>query len=107
MIFPKVTKRFGRLASKDRLTKVTVKVVGAALIAAGLAIGGAGKPMANTPAIETPAAASIVGRVITLPTAPALSITDGTTLMAVHYSHSSHASHASHASHCSSASYCN
>lgn len=105
MIFPKVSKRFGRLASKDRLTKATVRIVGAALIAAGLATGGVSKGMANTPAAEVPAVASAAGRVITLPAAPALSITDGTTLMAVHHSHSSHVSHSSHSSHCSA--YCN
>jgi hypothetical protein len=99
MLFPKVRKRFGRLASGDRLTKATVKLVGAALIAAGLSLG---------PAADTKASVSepqLTGRVIVLPAAPAISITDGTTF-AQHVSHSSHASHTSHGSHCSGYSYC-
>jgi len=106
MIFPKVSKRFGRLASKDKLSKATIRIVGAALIAAGLATGSANESMANTPVGEPSVVASAAGRVITLPAAPPLSLTDGSSVVATHYSHTSHASHASHASHCSSYSYC-
>jgi hypothetical protein len=105
MIFPKVSKRFARLASKDKLSKATMKLVGAALLAAGLVVSGVDNSSASLPT-EVSHVAPVTGRVITLPTAPALSITDGTTLMAGHYSHTSHASHTSHGSHCSGYSYC-
>lgn len=105
MIFPKVSKRFGRLASKDKLSKATMKLVGAALLAAGLVASGVSDSRASLPTVIDQVAA-VSGRVITLPAAPTLSITDGTTLMAGHYSHTSHASHTSHGSHCSGYSYC-
>jgi hypothetical protein len=106
MIFPKVQKRFGRLASKDKISKATVKVVGAALLAAGMAVSTPADVRADVGLLPTSQAHSLAGGVITLPLAPRLIITDGTTTLANHYSHSSHASHTSHGSHCSGYSYC-
>lgn len=104
MIFPKVKKRFSRLAPTEKLSRATVKLVGAALIAAALGTADLSELRAET-SLGTDAVATALGRVIVLPAAPAVSVTEGTTAMAAHYSHSSHASHSSHvshASHCSS-----
>lgn len=102
MIFPKVVKRFGRLGSAEKLAKTTLKFVSASLLAAGLVSAVASQGHA---AIADVGRNAVVGRVIVLPVAPSVSITDGTTF-ATHYSHSSHASHASHGSHCSGYSWC-
>jgi hypothetical protein len=101
MTFPKVKKSFGRLSSGERLTKGTMTLLGASLLAAGLGLGGIAESkgaVGDIQAVSTPA-----GRVIVLPAVPPISITDGTKTMAGHVSH---ASHASHASHCSGYSYC-
>jgi hypothetical protein len=105
MNFPRVNKGFAKLAGAEKLGRATVKTIAAALMAAGVILGGSHAPKADTANdyISAPA-----GRVFVLQAAPSMLLTDGTTTMqlAQHVSHSSHASHASHASHCSSYSYC-
>ena len=106
MIFPKVTKKFGRLASVKKLSRGTMKVIGAALVAAGISLSNAPDGHASVPPDRVSISSNVSGRVIVLPLAPVVTITDGTTILANHYSHSSHASHVSHGSHCSGYSYC-
>jgi hypothetical protein len=104
MKFPSVKKGFGRIVAAERIGRRTVKLVGAALVAAGLVVQGAHVAKADfgQPGIQ----ASWPGGVIVIPVAPAINLTDGTIVIADHFSHSSHASHASHVSHCSGYSYC-
>jgi hypothetical protein len=93
-MFPEVKKKFGRLASASTIGKAAL---GAAVAASVTAVAGA------TAEADTPPQAGLdnptVDRVIALPGAPSVKITDGDkTFVATHYSHSSHASHASHTS---------
>lgn len=105
MKFPKVNKGFARLAGAEKLGRATVKTIAAALMAAGVILGGSNAPKADVAGDYMVAPA---GRVFVLQAAPSMLLTDGTTTMQLvqHVSHSSHSSHASHASHCSSYSYC-
>jgi len=106
MIFPKVTKKFGRLESLKKLSTGTMKIVSAALVAAGITLSNVPDAYAGLPHAEARTSSHAHGGVIVLPSAPSVSITDGTTMLAGHYSHTSHASHVSHGSHCSGYSYC-
>jgi hypothetical protein len=101
MKFPSVKKAFGRVASTERISRKTVKLVGAAFLAAGLVIANAPVSRADTgPSIHQFARA---GGVFVIPAAPSITLSDGTTRVAGHVSHSSHVSHGSH---CSGYSYC-
>jgi hypothetical protein len=106
MKFPKVNKGFAKLAGAEKLGRATLKTIAAALMAAGVVLGGSNASKADTAGdyISAPA-----GRVFVLQAAPSILLTDGSTTiqLAQHYSHTSHASHASHASHTSSTYYPN
>lgn len=101
MKFPSVKKAFGRIASAERISRKTVKLVGAALLSAGLLTASAPASQAGIGQPEIQSARA--GSVIVIPAAPAIGLSDGTTRVAGHVSHSSHVSHGSH---CSSYSYC-
>jgi hypothetical protein len=102
MKFPSVKKAFGRIVSSERIGRKTVKFVGAALFAAGLAAAGTSGSKADVGQLMVQSVQ--LGGVIVIPVAPSISLTDGSIVVADHYSHSSHVSHASH---CSSAgTYC-
>jgi hypothetical protein len=101
MRFPSVKKAFGRVAAAQRISRKTVRLVGAALLAAGLVTANAPVSEADTgPSVRQIARA---GGVFVIPAAPSITVSDGTTRVAGHVSHSSHASHGSH---CSGYSYC-
>jgi len=105
MIFPKVSKRFGRLAAHQKVRRAAVRAASAVVAIAAVVTASPQGSRANT--VDQGFDTANLSRVITLPTAPGLVLVDGTTtIMATHYSHSSHASHASHTSHCSGYSYC-
>ena len=101
MKFPSVKKAFGRITSAERISRKTVKLVGAALLSAGLMSANAPVSQAG---IGQPEIQSVQpGGVFVIPAAPTVNLSDGTTRVAGHTSHSSHVSHGSH---CSSYSYC-
>jgi len=104
MKFPSVKKAFGRIASCERISRKTVRLVGAALLSAGLTVGSTSVSKASVG--EAQMQAAYPGTVIVIPAPPQLHIIDGTMQVAGHSSHSSHASHGSHGSHCSGYSYC-
>jgi hypothetical protein len=100
MKFPSVKKAFGRIASAERISRGTVKLVGAALLTAGLLAAHAPTSQAGTgPEMRS----TWAGGVIVIPAAPSVTFTDGTRQFSQHVSHSSHVSHGSH---CSGAAYC-
>jgi hypothetical protein len=99
--FPSVKKTFGRVAAAQRISRKTVRFVGAALLAAGVVTSNAPVSQADTgPSAQQFARA---GGVFVIPAAPSVTLSDGTTRVAGHVSHSSHVSHGSH---CSGYSYC-
>jgi len=100
--FPSVKKAFSRIAPAERISSETVQAVGAALLTAGLVAANA--PISQADIAMPTIQAAQPGGVIVIPMAPSISLSDGTTIIADHFSHSSHASHASH---CSGYSYCN
>jgi len=102
MKFPSVKKTFGRIASAERISRRTVRLVGAALLSAGLMTANA--PVSQAGIGQPDVQSARRGGVFVIPAAPAISLSDGTIKVAGHVSHSSHVSHASH---CSSAgTYC-
>lgn len=101
MKFPSVKKAFGRIASVERISRKTVKLVSAALLTAGLLAAHAPASQAGIGQPEMQSARA--GGVIVIPAAPSITFTDGTRQFSQHVSHSSHVSHGSH---CSGAAYC-
>src|SRR4051812_44093726 len=95
MKFPSVKKAFDRSAFAERISRGTVKFVGAALLTAGLLGAHAPASQAGTgPEMQS----SRAGGVIVIPAAPSVTFTDGTRQFSQHVSHSSHVSHGSHCS---------
>lgn len=105
--FPKVQKGFSRLSKVDRLRSRTLAVIRGALVAASLVVVSAEQSTAHAATGgSTPTIEPTIAGIFVLAPAISISINDGSTVVAGHYSHSSHVSHASHASHCSGYSYC-
>ena len=102
MKFPSVKKAFGRAGRAERISRKTVKFIGAALVSAGLMAASAPASRADIGQPEITSARP--GAVFVIPAAPAIGLSDGTTTTVAQ--HVSHSSHVSHGSHCSSYSYC-